>query len=130
MEPQEQIRQVQKKYCSIAMLVAVSVAVVLVLAGHKPVGKGLVLGTVFSSLNFILMGETLPKRISGSRRRASVASGISIFIRYVLLAAPLIIAIKYSAFNIAATVVGLFMIQIMILATQGIYASTRKNLDY
>lgn len=112
------------------MLVAVSVAVVLVLAGHKPVGKGLVLGTVFSSLNFILMGETLPKRISGSRRRASVASGISIFIRYVLLAAPLIIAIKYSAFNIAATVVGLFMIQIMILATQGIYASTRKNLDY
>jgi len=130
LEPQEQIRQVQKKYCSIAMLVAVSVAVVLVLAGHKPVGKGLVLGTVFSSLNFILMGETLPKRISGSRRRASVASGISIFIRYVLLAAPLIIAIKYSAFNIAATVVGLFMIQIMILATQGIYASTRKNLDY
>lgn len=130
MEPHEQIRQTQKKYCSMAMLAAISIALILIFAGHKPVGKGLVLGTVFSSLNFILMGETLPRRISGSRRRASVVSGISIFIRYALLAAPLILAIKTPSFNLAATVVGLFMIQIMILATQGIYASTRKNLDY
>lgn len=112
------------------MLVAISAALILILAGYKPVGKGLVLGTVFSSLNFILMGETLPRRISGSRRRASFYSAISVFIRYAVLAAPLIIAIKISSFNLAATVVGLFMIQIMILATQGIYASTRKNLDY
>lgn len=112
------------------MFTAISVGLLLVLAGYKPVGKGLVLGTVFSCLNFILMGETLPRRISGSRRRASVYSGLSVFFRYAILAAPLIIAIKNASFNIAATVAGLFMIQIMILATQGIYASTRKNLDY
>lgn len=112
------------------MFAAISVALIFVFAGYKPVGKGLVLGTVFSSLNFILMGETLPRRISSSRWRASVVSGVSIFIRYALLAAPLILAIKTPSFNLAATVVGLFMIQIMILATQGIYASTRKNLDY
>ncbi|MFP4194887.1 MAG: ATP synthase subunit I [Desulfosalsimonas sp.] len=133
MEPYEQIRKTEKKYSSAAIMLAVCVAVILIAAGMKPAGKGLILGTLFSIINFVVMGETLPGKIAGTRTRASIYSGMLLLLRYGLLAVPLILAIKLEAINLAATVAGLFMIQIMIVAEQALYASTRrkrKNLDY
>ena len=54
-------------------------------------------------------------------RRRSKAKTISlsmgsIFIRYLLLAVPLVAAIKYEQFNLVATILGIFMIQLVILA--------------
>ena len=43
-----EIRQVQKKYCSQAMLAAIAAAAILIAAGVKPVGKGVLLGALFS----------------------------------------------------------------------------------
>ncbi len=120
----------EKKYGTTAITLAVCVALILILAGMKPAGKGLVLGTLFSIINFVVMGETLPGKISGSRRRAGIFSGLLLLLRYAILAIPLILAIKLQSLDIAATIVGLFMIQILILAEQAIYATTRKNLDY
>jgi hypothetical protein len=40
----------------------------------------------------------------------------SIIIRYSLLAIPLIAAVKYEQFNLVAAVLGIFMIQLVILA--------------
>jgi hypothetical protein len=40
----------------------------------------------------------------------------SIIFRYLLLAIPLIIAVKYKQFNLAAAILGIFMIQLVILA--------------
>jgi hypothetical protein len=45
----------------------------------------------------------------------SLAMG-SIIIRYLLLAVPLIVAVKYEQFDLVAAVSGIFMIQIVILA--------------
>ena len=126
----EQIRETQKKYCSIAITIAIFVGLTFILFGLKPVGKGVILGTIFSIFNFILMGETLPVRIGISRAKAAVFSFLSILFRYGLLAVPLFLSIKFDRFNMAATICGLFMIQCVILADsvrRMIYFSTRKK---
>jgi hypothetical protein len=97
------------------MAVAIIAGILFILAGQQPLGKGLVLGAIFSVVNFVLMGETLPLRLGKSKGKAfSLALG-SIFFRYALLAIPLVVAIKFDQFNILATVLGLFMIQLVIL---------------
>lgn len=97
------------------MMVAIIGGLLLILAGHQPIGKGLVLGSIFSVINFVLMGETLSMRLAKSKGKAfSLALG-SIFFRYVLLAVPMVVAIKFEQFNIFATILGVFMIQLIIL---------------
>jgi hypothetical protein len=126
----EQIRQTQKKYCSLAITLAIFAGVSFFLFGLKPVGKGLILGTIFSILNFILMGESLPMKIGQSKGKTMGLSFVSIFLRYGLMAIPIIAAIKLEQFNIAATVCGLFMVQLVILTDEIIrliYNSTQKK---
>jgi len=88
----------------------------LILAGYKPVAKGLILGCMFSIINFILIGETLPLRMGKSKRGVFVISLASIFFRFLLMAVPLIIGIKYDLFNVFAVIPGLLMVQIVILS--------------
>lgn len=129
----EQIRQTEKKYCSLAISIAIFAGLALILLSFKTLGKGLILGTLFSVFNFILMGETLPMRLGVTRNKATLLSGASIVIRYALLAIPLAMSIKMPQYNLAATIVGLFMIQGLILGEQAgrvIFSSTPKHLDY
>ena len=79
-------------------------------------GKGLILGTVFSVINFILIGQTLPLRLGKSKRKTFLLSLGSIIFRYVLLAIPIVVAVKFEQFNLVAAIVGIFMIQVVILA--------------
>ena len=110
------IRQTQKKYCSRAMAVAIFAGLGFILIGQKGIGKGLVLGALFSVLNFILMGEMLPSRINESRTKASALSLVSIGLRYALMAIPVILALKLDQFNLPAVITGIFLVQIMILS--------------
>jgi len=112
----EAVRETQKKYCSRAMITAILVAIALILAGQKGIGKGLVLGTLFSVFNFILMGETLPMRIGKPKGATYMLSFGSVLIRYVLMAVPLVMAIKMDGINIFSTIAGIFMVQVIILA--------------
>jgi len=112
----EPVKQTQKKYGSRAMVVAIVAGFIFIMAGHKPIGKGLVLGTIFSVINFILIGQSLPMRLSHSKRKTFVLSLGSIVFRFALLALPLVLAIKYRQFNLPATIGGIFMIQVVILA--------------
>ncbi len=112
----ESVNQTQKKYGSRAMIVAIITAFILILAGLKPAGKGLILGTIFSVINFVMIGQTLPLRISQTKRKTFILSLGSIFFRYALLAVPLLLAIKFDQFDLPATIFGLFMIQLVILA--------------
>ena len=96
-------------------MAAILVALAFILTGYKPIGKGLMLGTIFSVINFVLMGELLPRRLGQTKRRATVGAMGSIGFRYVLMAIPLYVAIRGTNFNLPAVVCGLFMIQIMIL---------------
>jgi hypothetical protein len=110
------IRETQKKYCSRAMLAAIFMGLVFILMAQNAVGKGLILGTFFSIINFILMGETLPLKVGRSRGKSFFFSLGSIFFRFALMAIPLIIAIKSVKFNLFAVIGGIFMVQIIILA--------------
>jgi len=126
----EQIRKTQKRYCSFAITLAIFAGISFFLFGLKPIGKGLILGTIFSILNFILMGESLPMKIGQSKTKTFGLSFMSIFFRYGLMTIPIITAIKLERFNIASTVCGLFMVQFVILADaiiQQIYNSTQKK---
>ena len=98
------------------MIAAILVGFVMILAGQKSVGKGLVLGTLFSVVNFVLMGETLPVKMGKSRHKAFFFSLGSILFRYLLMAIPLFLAIKMDQFILVASICGLFMVQLMILA--------------
>ena len=112
----ESIRETQKKYCTGAIIVAIFIGLFFILAGQKPVGKGLILGTIFSIINFIIMGETLPLRIGKSNNKTFFFSLGSIFFRYILLAVPMIIAVKFEQYNFISVIFGIFMIQLFILA--------------
>jgi hypothetical protein len=110
------VKQAQKKYGSRAMVVAIVTGFVFILAGYKSIGKGLVLGTIFSVINFVLIGQTLPLRLSQSKGKTLFFSLGSIVFRFLLLALPLILAVEYQQFNLPATIGGIFMIQLVILA--------------
>ena len=112
----ESVRATQKKYGSRAIWIAIIVGLCFFLGGQKPVGKGIILGTVFSVVNFILIGKALPLRIGKSKRKTFFLSLGSIFFRYVLMALPILVAVKFEQFNLVAAIVGLFMIQIVILS--------------
>lgn len=125
----ETIRETQKKYCSQAMLAAIFVGLVFILMGQNAVAKGLILGTFFSIINFILMGEAIPLKAGKSRGKSFFFSLGSIFFRFTLMAIPLIIAIKSVKFHLFAVIGGIFMVQIIILADHIVQSllSTRSN---
>ena len=110
------IKDTQKRYATRAMIIAICVALIAIVLGYRHFGKGLVLGTLFSIINFILMGMMLPARLQGSRNRMTLKSLTGICFRYALLAVPLIAAIKLPQFDLTAAVIGLFMVPIVILA--------------
>jgi len=56
----ESVKQTQKRYGSRAIWIAIAVGFGFFLAGYKPMGKGLVLGAIFSVINFVLIGHALP----------------------------------------------------------------------
>ena len=112
----EPVRETQKKYCSRAMAAAILSAFILILAGQKGLGKGLVLGTLFSVFNFILIGEFLPMQFGKSRGSTFLLSFVSVGLRYVLLAVPLILAIKLDGINLFTAIFGIFMVQLVIFA--------------
>ena len=97
------------------MLAAIITGLVFILAGQKPMGKGLILGTLFSVVNFILMGELIPLQLGQTRPRTYLISFGSIAIRYGLLAVPLLVALKFEQFSLWTVICGVFMIQIVIM---------------
>jgi hypothetical protein len=110
------VRDTQKKYGSRAMMVCIFISLGFILMGEKAMGKGLILGSIFSVVNFVLIGETLPARIAKARRKTFFISLGSIFFRYVLMAIPIVLAVKFDKFNLYAAVAGLFAVQLVILA--------------
>jgi hypothetical protein len=108
------IRQTQKEYCSIAIIIAIAVSAFFILAEQKYVGKGLMLGAIFSIINFILIGEAIPMQIGSSIKKIKFISFGSLFFRYIILAIPIIMGIKLEQFNITAVVCSMFSVQLVI----------------
>ncbi len=112
----DEIRQTQKKYCSRALIFSIFISFACILAGQPAIGKGLLLGTLFSILNFILMGQSLTQLIGKTKKRTLALAIGSIYFRYIILAVPLVISIKYDKYNLFAVIAGLFSVQIVILS--------------
>jgi len=97
------------------MVAAVIAGMVFILVGQKAIAKGLVLGSIFSVINFILIGEMLPMIITASRKRSVLVSFFSMLFRFLLLATPLVFSLKVESFEFVAATLGIFMVQIMIM---------------
>ncbi len=109
----EEVIKVQKRISFWAMVSAIVIAITLIVLGEKEIAKGLLLGTIFSVINFVLMGRFMPMVISKSRAKGGFGGLISISVRYPLLAIPMVVAIKSKSFSFPAVVVGVFAIQIV-----------------
>lgn len=110
------VKSIQKHYANLALISALLIGLALVLGGRPAAGKGLMLGSLFSALNFALMGLSLSSRLTAGRRRRFGLALISLQGRYLFLAVPLIMAVKLPQFDLPATVAGVFMVQLCILA--------------
>ena len=112
----DEVAQEQKRISSRAMVCALFFGALLFLLGERAVAKGLVLGTCFSILNFYLLGKSIPMALGRTRRMASFIGLGSLFFRYLVLAIPLVVAIKSASFNFVAAAIGIFAVQIVTLA--------------
>ena len=127
----EAVREAQKKYCSRAMIAAILIGLVFILWNQPSVGKGLILGTLFSVINFVIMGETLPSKIGKTKSTAAFVSLLWLLPRYGLMAIPLVLALKYQQFNFAAVICGLFLVQLTILGehiVSSVFFDRQKNI--
>jgi hypothetical protein len=113
-----ELQQTQKEYCSQAMMLAIGAALIFLVAGAKPISKGLILGTLFSILNFILIAQSLPSRLDKGRSKTFFICLSSVWLRYAVLAVPLIVAAKLESFNFFAAAAGILMVQVVILGRQ------------
>jgi hypothetical protein len=109
------LQKFQRQLSRTAFGATVVIALVCFGLNFKEVARGLLLGSLFSVLNFGLMAHALPRQIGYTRRKATAFAFLSIVLRFVLLAVPLIIAFKFDSFNWIAVVVGLFTVPLAIL---------------
>lgn len=121
------LRDIQKHYASRALVLALAVGAALIVFGFKPVGKGLILGTLFSALNFVILGELLPGQVARARRRAVAAALGGKLLRLALLAVPLVVAARRPEFDLRGVVPGLFTVQLLILWEHGVRARKRSG---
>ena len=110
-----ELAQLQRRISFLAFSFSLAFALIFMVVGRMDVAKGLLLGTCFSIMNFFLMGKSLPMILMKSRAGASLVGLGSIFSRYLILAVPLIVAIKSPSFSFVAVVVGIFSVQIVTL---------------
>lgn len=128
----EPVRQVEKKYCSRALLFAIIVGGVLMACGLMAPGKGLILGCLFSILNFIALSGTIPMRIGKTKNKIFAIALGSLAARLLLMAVPMVIALKTEEFHLVTTVIGLFLVQLTLLAdhlSAPVIAGFRKKLS-
>jgi len=108
------------------MLSGVCLALFFIIVQEKAIGKGLLLGTCFSCINFLILGRSIIMTLGRSNSRAGLIAFTSLLTRYIILAVPLIVAIKSASFNLVASIIGIFSIQIVTLIY---YVVVRPLLD-
>jgi len=108
-------RQLRERLCGITLFMGALISIGAFSIGNIPVSKGFMLGTCFSVINFILLSASLPLSLGKDRKGASAVYLGSIFLRYGILAIPIIIAIKSTQFDLVSTICGIFSIQIVLI---------------
>ncbi len=111
----DDVRDLRKKYCPAALFIAIMAAMIMIFVGHRELARGLILGTLFSIINFVLMGMSIQLRIQKTRRSGTIIALLLVLMRIGFLAVPLVVALSYDKFHVVATIAGLFMVQAVIL---------------
>lgn len=111
----EAIKHLQRRYCGGALTAAILIGLGVYVAGWPEVTRGLVLGSLFSALNFALLGQTLTHKLAGDQRPATLISLAAQLGRYLLWAVPVVIAVKLPAVDLPAAVAGVFMVPVCIV---------------
>jgi hypothetical protein len=125
----DEVTELQKRVCSWALSGALVFAVLFLILGEKAVAKGLVLGTCFSIVNFVLLGKAIPMMLGRSRRKARAIGFGSVLARYGVLAIPLVIAVRSASFDLVAVIIGIFAVQIMILLDHLVLRRLQKSVN-
>jgi hypothetical protein len=119
METGTMVLDTQKKYGSRALMLSIGAGLLFLALGQKGICRGLVLGGVFSAVNFVLMGQMLRYQLSDNRKASIQRSFLSLLMRYALLAIPLVLAVGSDRFDFTATAAGIFMVQLVIMIEHG-----------
>lgn len=112
----ETVKQLQKKYGSTAMFIAIVLALILIMLGYKEMAKGLVLGAIFSVINFVLLGESLQTRLGNDRKSSAFPFLFFMGLRFGLMSVPIVVAVNYDQYHIVTAIAGIFMVQVIMLA--------------
>ena len=107
--------KIQRRICYWTLTSAILLAVFFMFVNEKAIAKGVLLGACFSIINFLLIGKTIPITLGQSRSKSTLIGLASILSRYIVLAIPIILAIKLASINLVAAVVGIFAVQIVTL---------------
>ncbi|SHJ57069.1 ATP synthase I chain [Desulfatibacillum alkenivorans DSM 16219] len=122
----EQVNELRRRYCPRALALAVMAGAILIVLDMKPIGKGIILGTIFSILNFLIMSQALPMAVVQGGKGSVLRSLGSVLVRFVLMAGALFVGAKYDAYNFFAVAGGLFAVQLVILADHLLKALRRQ----
>lgn len=109
--------ELPKNYGTKAMALSICIGLVFLMIGKQAVCRGLVLGALFSTINFVLLAQSVHYKIRAGRTKAkaSLFALRNILFRYVIMSIPLVLAIKLPRFDLMATIAGLFIVQSLIL---------------
>jgi len=111
----EAIKHLQRRYCGGALAAAILIGLGVYLAGWPALTRGLVLGSLFSALNFALLGHTVTQKLTREQRPGTLLALAAQLGRYLLWAVPVVIAVKLPAVDLPATVAGVFMVPVCIV---------------
>lgn len=104
------------KYTLILALILAGLAAVFT-KNSKPLIYGLVFGTLISMLNFRSLAMTLEKAVTMPPAQAQVYAGSRYFIRFLTNGVVLFVSIKGNHINVVGTIIGLFLIKLVIMGT-------------
>jgi hypothetical protein len=125
-QPLETTRRLSVRYASAALTLAAVAGTVFFLLGRPPVGRGVVLGGVFSALNFYLMGCALARRHASGRPVNRSFCLASAAVRHLLLAVPVAAGACFDRIHLPAVVAGLFSVQ-AVLILEALWEAFRKR---
>ena len=108
----EDYTRFQNRIIKQTLWLTIVISLAALVLGYKTVTKGIILGGLFSVLDFKIMARSLPKNLRSSSRAKLTINRLG---RLLIMAVPLVAASKFPAYiNFAAAAVGLFLVKITI----------------
>jgi len=93
-----------------ALICALLVASFSLFFGWESVARGFGLGALFSVVNFKMLAMSVYRRLARQKKGLTLEAMLSFWLRYGLLAVPIILAAKLPQIDLVSTIVGLFSI--------------------